>query len=56
MDIFTIQYTNVNQLQHLNYCRIYLKVARLSDITTNYGKYIQSQIYYGQKQNDMSNQ
>ena len=56
MDIFTSTYKNVTMLAHLNYCRMYLKIARLSDIATNEGKYMQSHFYHGRKQNDLSNQ
>ena len=38
-------------LQILNYCRIYLKVARLSGIVTNDGNHIQDKYLHGSEIN-----
>ena len=47
MDAWDAAGLQSSTLQTLNYCRMYLRVARLSDIVTNDGCQIQAQYLYG---------
>ena len=55
MDMFIRQYTNTSTLRQLNYCRMYLQIEWLSDITTNDGKQLHLRYYYGLQQKPYTN-
>ena len=54
MDAWDAEGLSLATLQKLNYCRIYLKVNRLSDIVTNDGQHIQVGYLNGRKVNQAS--
>ena len=47
MDTWDEESLPIQTLQILNYCRMYLKVTRISDIATNDGNYIQTAFIQG---------
>ena len=49
MEHFVTQGFSTNQLRILNYCRLYLRVTRLSEITDSPGKTIQRQMWEGNR-------
>ena len=51
MDIWDKKHVSISTLKKLNMCRLYLRVARLSDIVTNNGKHIQDAYFNGTKIN-----
>ena len=56
MDMFIQHYSTPIILKRLNYCRMYLRVSRLSDITTNDGYTIQPGYYNGTQINPYTTQ
>ena len=54
MDAWDAEGLSLAILQKLNYCRMYLKVNRLSDIVTNDGQHIQVGYLNGRKVNQAS--
>ena len=48
MDVWDAEGLSISTLQILNYCRLYIKVHRLSEIVTNDGLHIQERYLNGQ--------
>jgi hypothetical protein len=49
-----LQFTNdAKEIRHINYCRLYLNIITISDITEPNGKYICSDVYQYNKANCM---
>ena len=47
MDAIVMRNFSLSSLRRINYCRIYLRVERISDIATNDGLRIQSRYFLG---------
>ena len=55
MDAISCQSFSLATIRRINYCRMYLRVERLSDIVTNDGLRIQSRYFHGTKRNPFTN-
>ena len=55
MDTISLDKFSLPTIRRINYCGMYLRVERLSDIVTNYGLSIKPHYFNGTKRNLFSN-